>query len=187
MKHLPTSRRPSPTPRRRPASWSALVCTALLTLTLGGCCFCGEAVEKLGDAGDGAASPAETSAARADDNASGDAPKTPPPPAEGLDALDADRIRATIEAKGWKLLGDPNPTKAPTHTATMLSVIKPPMGGVISLYVYTKEDFAERFVETMKPQDAALHRQGVKVLAVTIPGHRDQAHQLLDALVQKTP
>ena len=110
------------------------------------------------------------------------APKTP----GALDGLTEEKVRASIEAAGWTVLGEPDKkVDEDGSEMTLFPIIKPPMGGVVGLCKYNNELVASGFAERMEtqPGGGVARKEGGRVLTVAIPKNKDKAVTLLEKII----
>ncbi len=108
------------------------------------------------------------------------------PPRIGVRALSNEELRRRLEAGGWTVLGDPQPSDSPTMRGYTLPIVKGSRGGAASIYEYSDPGAAQSFESSMVRQGAAARREGGKVVTVLFPGDADAGQRLMRWLLGET-
>ena len=100
-----------------------------------------------------------------------------------LSDLDKGKVASAAEGAGWKVMNKTN-QKSVGMDLTTVTVLKGTKGGTAFLYKDAMKAALDPMVDSYKKQDAAVEQKGNCLLAVVIPGHKDEAKGLLDAILK---
>ncbi len=101
-----------------------------------------------------------------------------------LSTLGLADVRPRVERKGWTVLGNPSEQSGTSGSWIVMSVSKGSKGGVVSMHNYNSLSGAKALEKTNQEKpDAAVCRDGRKVLSVIVTDDRDEATRTLKAII----